>query len=183
MFWIATSSRLYNWQKTITSNFGSSSNAQRLFDFWSFHAFTGSASPMNCNIATTCHDWHSTVKETNRVVALEPVGRTVTSVWKPCRTCDLIGSVLAVLVTVTNELHVDTVVAVAAELIKKTLTVCCKQSTRRQLLLVSAFIRTALLDWVQVRPMGMSDLLQSTKQKYQNTKRITITLKTYTSTT
>ena len=158
IFWIATSSRLYNWQKTTTHNFGSSSKAQQLFDIWSFHAFTGSSSPMNCNTATTCHDWHSTVKETNRVVALEPVGRAVTSVWKPCRTRDLIGSVLAVLVPVTNELHVDTVIAVTAELIHKTLTVRCKQSTRRQLLLVSAFIRTALPEWVQVWPTGISEV-------------------------
>ena len=49
----------------------------------------------------------------------------MTTIWKSCRTSDLIGSVLAVFVAITNELHVDAVIAVAAELIDETLAVRC----------------------------------------------------------
>lgn len=54
---------------------------------------------------------------THRIVALELVGWTEASVWIPSRTVELIGGILAVLVSITDERFVDTVVAQAAELI------------------------------------------------------------------
>jgi len=67
------------------------------------------------------------IQETNRVITLEPISRAVTSVGKPCWTRNLIRSILTVFVAVTHKLHVNTVVAAAAELIVKTLAVFCIQ--------------------------------------------------------
>ena len=89
------------------------------------------------------------MQETNRVVALEPVSRAVTPVGKSRWTADLIWRILAVLVTVTDKLHVDAVVAVAAELTRQTLTVLCGKIQKYLSLIITtttfSFCLTGLL--------------------------------------
>jgi len=66
-----------------------------------------------------------TISETNRAVTLELVGRTVPAIWKSGRTTDLIRGILAIFVTITDKLHVNTVVALTPELTSHTLAVLC----------------------------------------------------------
>ena len=60
----------------------------------------------------------------------------MTPVRKPCRTADLIRRILAVLVTVANELGVNTVVALTSELIGQTLAILCAKYKIHSLLLL-----------------------------------------------